>query len=91
MTILHLVQKPQLRGAEMFASQLATHLNEKGHKCILVFVFPGSAPLPFTGETRHLNGSPKKRFWDVKAWRNLAQLIKEEKPTAWASLSSSTL
>ncbi|OQP64393.1 hypothetical protein A3860_20710 [Niastella vici] len=91
MTILHLVQKPQLRGAEMFASQLATHLNEKGHKCILVFVFPGSAPLPFTGETKHLNGSPKKRFWDIKAWRNLAQLIKEEKPDIIQANAGDTL
>lgn len=91
MTILHLVQKPQLRGAEMFASQLATHLNEKGHKCILVFVFPGSAPLPFTGETKHLNGSPGKRFWDIKAWRNLAKLIKEEQPDIIQANAGDTL
>ena len=91
MTILQLVQKPQLRGAEMFASQLSTHINEKGDKAILVFVFPGQAPLPFTGETRHLNGSPKKRMWDIKAWRNLARIIKEEKPDVVQANAGDTL
>jgi len=91
LTILQLVQKPQLRGAEMFASQLSTHINEKGDKAILVFVFPGQAPLPFTGETRHLNGSPKKRMWDIKAWRNLARIIKEEKPDVVQANAGDTL
>lgn len=91
MTILHLVQKPQLRGAEMFASQLATHLNEKGHKCIMVFVFPGSAPLPFTGVMKHLNGSPERRMWDVPAWRKLAQIIKEEQPDIVQANAGDTL
>ncbi|WP_205509181.1 glycosyltransferase [Longitalea arenae] len=91
MTILHLVQKPQLRGAEMFAAQLATHINARGHKAIIVFVFPGKATLPFTGITKHLNGSPKKRFWDLKAWRKLAQIIKEEKPDIIQANAGDTL
>jgi glycosyltransferase involved in cell wall biosynthesis len=91
LTILQLVQKPQLRGAEMFASQLSTHINEKGHKAILVFVFPGNAPLPFAGETKQLNGSPKKRLWDLKAWRALAQIIKEEKPDVIQANAGDTL
>lgn len=91
MTILQLVQKPQLRGAEMFASQLSTHLNERGQRAVMVFVFPGKAPLPFAGVTKHLNGSPKKRFWDVKAWRNLARIIKEEKPDVVQANAGDTL
>lgn len=91
MKIFHLVQKPQLRGAEVFASQLATHLNEKGHQCIMVFVFPGSAPLPFTGVMKHLNGSSKRRMWDLPAWRKLAQLIKEEKPDVIQANAGDTL
>ncbi|WP_207512459.1 glycosyltransferase family 4 protein [Longitalea luteola] len=75
----------------MFASQLATHINAKGHKAIIVFVFPGKAPLPFTGVTKHLNGSPNKRFWDLKAWRNLAQIIKEEKPDIIQANAGDTL
>ena len=91
MTILHLVQKPQLRGAEMFASQLATHLNETGHKCILVFVFAGSAPLPFTGVMKQLNGSPKRRMLDVAAWRKLAEIIQEEQPDIIQANAGDTL
>jgi glycosyltransferase involved in cell wall biosynthesis len=75
----------------MFASQLATHINENGHKAILVFVFPGNAPLPFTGATKHLNGSFKKRLWDIKAWRTLAQIIKEEKPDIIQANAGDTL
>lgn len=91
MTILQLVQKPQLRGAEVFASQLSTHLNESGHRAIIVFVFPGSAPLPFTGETKHLNGSPKRRLVDWQAWKKLAQIIKEEKPDVVQANAGDTL
>jgi glycosyltransferase involved in cell wall biosynthesis len=75
----------------MFASQLSTHINAKGDKAILVFVFPGKAPLPFTGVTKHLNGSPKKRMWDINAWRTLAQLIKEEKPDVVQANAGDTL
>src|SRR4051812_22082200 len=75
----------------MFASQLSTHINAKGDKAILVFVFPGKTPLPFTGVTKHLNGSPKKRMWDIKAWRTLAQLIKEEKPDVVQANAGDTL
>lgn len=91
MIILQLVQKPQLRGAEVFASQLSTHLNEAAHKAIIVFVFPGSAPLPFTGETKHLNGSPKRRMFDWPAWKKLAQIIKEVKPDVVQANAGDTL
>jgi L-malate glycosyltransferase len=89
--ILHLVQKPQLRGAEMFASQLASHMNQQGHEAILVFVFPGNAPLPFTGKMLHLDGNAKSRLWDIKAWRKLAQIIKEEKPDIIQANAGDTL
>jgi glycosyltransferase involved in cell wall biosynthesis len=75
----------------MFASQLSTHINQSGHKAILVFVFPGSAPLPFNGEIKHLYGSPKQRMWDFKAWRKLAQIIKEEQPDIIQANAGDTL
>jgi glycosyltransferase involved in cell wall biosynthesis len=89
--ILHLVQKPQLRGAEMFASQLATHLNENGHEAIIVFVFPGNTPLPFKGKMKYLEGNTKKRMWDIKAWRKLAHIIKEEQPDIIQANAGDTL
>lgn len=80
-----------MRGAEVFASQLSTHLNEAGHKAIIVFVFPGPLPLPFRGETKHLNGSPKRRMFDWQAWKKLAQIIKEVKPDVVQANAGDTL
>ncbi|MHA4842619.1 glycosyltransferase [Flavitalea antarctica] len=91
MKILHLVQKPQLRGAEMFASQLATHLNQSGHEAILVFVFPGEAPLPFNGKKFYLGGNNKKRFVDKTAWKRLAEIITQEKPDLIQANAGDTL
>jgi L-malate glycosyltransferase len=89
--ILQLVQKPQLRGAEMFAAQLATHLNQMGHEALLVFVFPGEAALPFSGKTFHLNGTASKRFFDRAAWRRLAEFINREKPDIIQANAGDTL
>jgi glycosyltransferase involved in cell wall biosynthesis len=89
--ILQLVQKPQLRGAEMFASQLASHLNDAGHEAILVFVFPGEAPLPFTGKKFYLGGRSSKRFFDRAAWKKLAEIIEAEKPDLVQANAGDTL
>jgi glycosyltransferase involved in cell wall biosynthesis len=89
--VLQLVQKPQLRGAEMFASQLASHLNSAGHEAILVFVFPGEAPLPFTGKKFYLGGKTSKRFFDKAAWKKLAEIIKTEKPDLVQANAGDTL
>jgi glycosyltransferase involved in cell wall biosynthesis len=89
--ILHLVQKPQLRGAEMFASQLGNHLIKQGHQVILVFVFPGQADLPFQGKSYHLNGSPSKRMFDRQAWKRLSEIITTEKPDIIQANAGDTL
>jgi len=89
--ILQLVQKPQLRGAEMFASQLASHLNKAGHDAILVFVFPGEAPLPFTGKKFYLGGRSSRRLFDRTAWKKLAEIIDKEKPDLIQANAGDTL
>ena len=71
MKILHLIQKAQLRGAEVFASQLATHLQNLGHEVIMVCIFAGNAELPFKGRIYQLNANSSLRFTDVRAWRKL--------------------
>lgn len=91
MKILQLVQKPQLRGAEMFASQLSTQLVAAGHEAILVFVFPGEAALPFSGKTYRLNGNSSKRFFDKTAWKKLAEIITSEKPDIIQANAGDTL
>lgn len=91
MKVLHLIQKPQLRGAEVFASQLATHLIQGGHEAILVCVFAGTAALPFSGKIYHLNANKNGRFTDVKAWKKLAVIIKKEQPDIVQANAGDTL
>jgi glycosyltransferase involved in cell wall biosynthesis len=75
MKILQLIQKPQLRGAEIFACQLATHLQQQGHEVLVVCLLAGDAQLPFTGKIVRLDRPLKNRFFDRKGWRALAQCI----------------
>ena len=91
MKILHLIQKSQLRGAEIFASQLASHINESGNTAIVVCLFPGHADLPFNGSIISLNGNPARRFYDLKAWKKLAGIIKNEKPDIIQANAGDTL
>lgn len=91
MTILHLVQKPQMRGAEIFAAQLSNHLSRQGHKVIIVALFPGNTPLPFDGTVISLGAKPGRRFWDLAAWRKLARVIRQEKPDIIQANAGDTL
>lgn len=91
MTILHLVQKPQMRGAEIFAAQLANHTRGHGHKVIMVSLFPGSSQLPFDGQTISLGGKPGHRLWNITAWWRLARIIKQEKPDIIQANAGDTL
>lgn len=80
MVIFQLIQKFQLRGAEMFASQLSQHLENNGHDVFLISLFPGSCELPFSGKKIGLNRPSTIRFFDYIGWRNLAELIKKYNP-----------
>ena len=91
MKVLHLVQKPQFRGAEVFTCQLATHINQSGHTASLAFVFPGPSELPFKDKIFHLNGRKERKLGDVKAWKRLAEIIKEEKPDIIQANAGDTL
>ncbi len=77
MTILQLIQKPQLRGAEMFATQLSSELTQLGHEVIVVALFPGASELPFKGTFIRLDLHIGKRWFDYEGWKALAKLIKK--------------
>lgn len=79
MTILQLIQKPQLRGAEMFASQLSNELVKLGHTVLVVALFPGESKLPINGTFIALNRPQHKRWNDIEGWKALANLIQEHK------------
>lgn len=91
MKVLQLIQKSQLRGAEVFASQLSSHINTSGNTAIIASLFEGNANLPFTGKVISLNGNPKGRFHDVSAWKKLALIIEDEKPDIIQANAGDTL
>ncbi len=89
--ILQLIHKPQNRGAETFACQLSGHLTALGHQVKVVAVFEGEATLPFEGEIQCLGASQANRFFDVRAWKNLAELIKAFQPDIVQANAGDTL
>jgi L-malate glycosyltransferase len=89
--ILHLLQKTQLRGAEMFACQLSNHLLVQGHEVQMIALVPGNAPLPFKGNLIKLNRPLANRLLDITGWRQLARLINEFKPDVVQANAGDTL
>ncbi len=73
MKILHLIQKTQKRGAEMFTCQLSNHLIKLGHQVKIVALFQGEVNLPFHGVITSLKASSKNRFFDVFEWKKLSK------------------
>jgi glycosyltransferase involved in cell wall biosynthesis len=77
MNILQLIQRPQRRGAEIFAVQLSGELIKMGHQVLLVSVFPGPGGLAFTGDWIRLDRSPNHRFFDLAGWRAFSKIVAE--------------
>jgi hypothetical protein len=91
MKLLFIIQKQQLRGAEIFASQLGSHLLAGGHKVVIVSLYSGEAQLPFTGKFIHLHANPAKRFFDPTSWKLLSGIIKKESPDLVQANAGDTL
>ena len=80
MILFQIIQKPQKRGAEIFAAQLSEHFEKLGHTVILISLFEGVSELPFSGKKIQLNRPISKRWYDYVAWQQIARLVKEFKP-----------
>lgn len=91
MRIIQLIQRPQLRGAEIFACQLSNHLQKSGHKVTLICLAPGSASLPFSGTIIHLDRPLSRRFFDIRGWRLLSKEIKKLQPDLVQANAGDTL
>lgn len=91
MKIIQLIQKPQLRGAEIFACQLSNHLMEKGHSVLVVSIFNGDAQLPFKEKLIALDRPLSKRFFDFKGWKKFNSIIREFKPDIIQANAADTL
>jgi glycosyltransferase involved in cell wall biosynthesis len=78
MKILQVIQRPQFRGAEIFACQLSLELKKLGHEVDVLFLFGADdEQLPYPLHFIHLNATIKKRFWDFKAYRKLNSIIEQ--------------
>lgn len=91
MKIIQLIQKPQLRGAEIFASQLSNHLIEKGNQVLVISIFEGDAQLPVNGPFLQLDRPIGKRFYDFKAWKKFSEIVGEFKPDIIQANAADTL
>ncbi len=91
MKILQLIQKPQLRGAEIFACQLSNHLMEKGYEVLVVTIFKGDAQLPFKGKLIALDRSLSNRFFDITGWKKFNSIINEFNPDIIQANAADTL
>ena len=91
MKIFQVIQKPQARGVELFTCLLSEKLQELGHEVILISIFEGNYDLPYSGKQIHLMRSIKNRLWDLKAWKQFAQVIKNEQPNLIQANAADTL
>ncbi|MFN3841527.1 MAG: glycosyltransferase [Cyclobacteriaceae bacterium] len=91
MKILQLIQRPQLRGAEIFASQLSQNLAKAGHDVVLVTLFAGEASLPFSGTLIPLNRPVNKRIIDWDGWKAFSKLVDTMQPDIVQANAGDTL
>lgn len=91
MKILILIQKPQARGAELFASHLGDALIRRGHEVRLITLFEGDFDLAFSGETYHLKRNPARRLFDFGAWKLINQIVKNFNPDIVQAMGADTL
>ncbi|WP_286761123.1 glycosyltransferase family 4 protein [Salegentibacter sp. UBA1130] len=89
--ILQIIQKKQFRGAEVFASQLSTHLQNSGHVVKVVSIYEGEARLPFSGEIESLKRTKLRRTFDLYGWRKLSAIIQSFQPDIVQANASDTL
>ncbi|WP_268123805.1 glycosyltransferase family 4 protein [Roseivirga pacifica] len=90
MKILQLIQKSQLRGAEMFACQLSNELIKSGNQLKVVALFDGEAKLPFP-EVLNLGANQKKRLFDFYGFKALSNIINEFDPDIVQANAGDTL
>lgn len=80
MKILQIIQRSQLRGAELFACQLSEELQKQGHLVdVLVLFGKESDVFKFDLPFFYLEADEKKRWWDFSSYKKLSLFIKKGK------------
>lgn len=94
MKILHLIQRPQLRGAEIFASQIGEIHHRQGHEVLFVALFKNTAKqqLQLVGPgLKSLDLNERKRMLDLAGWQQLAKTIDAFAPDIVQANAADTL
>jgi len=89
--ILQVIQKKQLRGAEVFACQLSAHLVSLGHTVRVVSLQDGEAKLPFADEIPSLSVQLTRRFTDWSGWKAVAREVERFQPDLVQANAGDTL
>jgi L-malate glycosyltransferase len=79
MKILQIIQRPQLRGAEIFACQLSAELVKAGAEVDVAYLFWGGDELIQQFSQLNfidLHGDQSRRWWDFSTYARLNKLIK---------------
>lgn len=90
MRIVQLITRPQRRGAEIFAIQLAESLLKMGHEVIVISLLEGNGEIQYSGKLIALDLSGKRRF-DFTGFKLLAKLFQDIKPDIVQANASHTL
>lgn len=78
--ILQIIQRSQLRGAEIFACQLSVELQNAGHHVdVLVLFGDDSTVFDFPLSFHYLKANEQKRWVDFKGYKKLQRFIVERK------------
>ncbi len=77
MKILQIIQRSQLRGAELFACQLSVELQNLGHQVDVLVLFGKPTDIfKFKLPFYYLEANEQKRWWDFKNYKQLSLFIK---------------
>ena len=76
MKILQIIQRNQLRGAELFACQLSEELQKQGHQVDVLVLFGKRTDIfKFELPFYYLEANEQKRWWDFINYKKLSVLI----------------
>ncbi|NBR15544.1 MAG: hypothetical protein EBU01_13360, partial [Crocinitomicaceae bacterium] len=74
--ILQIIQRNQLRGAELFACQLSEELQKQGHQVDVLVLFGKRTDIfKFELPFYYLEANEQKRWWDFINYKKLSVLI----------------
>lgn len=91
MKIMHIISARQLRGAEVFALQLAQCYEARGHEVLMVALYTYDTPKLDTGKIRYLELNCRKKSLPFHAASRLNDAIKQFAPDIVQANAGDTL